>query len=246
MASKTVESVQMLKCGLEMLQQVLESHGYDALNLLSCMTLDVANIHSVVHHKDPLCTVLDYTRNFGNAAKEGLKKTTHWVPIYFTSPKSWYPVPERAMFLSAKPVIQPFPAVPMTPQCVQVLRDWAQTFGAAARQRSVRQETAMSRAGTLPSYLYQREVRPGESVSLERSGEQWRNEPKKQTRKTAYWSTIQAVAKIWMTSQSFSTNNDEADDDVGGIPSLDREETFLLGTIPRFGRTVRFNSRIIV
>ena len=32
----------------------------------------------------------------------------------------------------------------------------------------------------------------------------------------------------------------------GGIPSLDREETFLLGTVSHFGRTVRFNSRIIV
>jgi len=107
-ASKTVESVQMLKCGLEKLQQVLELHGYDALNLLSCMTLDVENIHSVVHHKDPLCTVLDYARNFGNAAKEGLKRTTHWAAIYFTNPKSWYPVPERAVFLSAMPVIQQF------------------------------------------------------------------------------------------------------------------------------------------
>ena len=64
----------------------------------------------------------------------------------------------------------------MTPQCVQVKRGWAQTFGAAVRQRSVRQETTMARAGTLPSYLYQREVRLGESASLECSGEQRRNE----------------------------------------------------------------------
>ena len=56
------------KCGLEKLQQVLELHGYDALNLLSCMTLDVENIHYVVHHNDPLYTVLDYSRNLGNAA----------------------------------------------------------------------------------------------------------------------------------------------------------------------------------
>ena len=41
-------------------------------------------------------------------------------------------------------------------------------------------------------------------------------------------------------------HNDVADADVGGIPSLDREATFLLGTALRFGRTVRFNSRIIV
>ena len=133
-----------------------------ALNLLSCMTLDVENIHSVVHHKDPLCTVFDYARNFGNAAKEVLKRTTHWAVIYFTNPK--YPVPKHAMFLSS------IPAVPMTPQCMQVVRDWTQTFGAAVRQHPVRQETTMARAGTLPSYLYQREVRPVETVSLERSG----------------------------------------------------------------------------
>ena len=46
--------------------------------------------------------------------------------------------------------------------------------------------------------------------------------------------------------ESFSTYNDEADDDVIGIPSLDREATFLLGTVSRFGRTVRFSSRNIV
>ena len=64
----------------------------------------------------------------------------------------------------------------MTPQCMQVMRDWAQTLGAVVCQCSVRQETIMARAGTLPSYLYQREVRLGESASLERSGEQRRNE----------------------------------------------------------------------
>ena len=112
---------------------------YSALNLLSCMTLDVENIHSVVHYKDPLCTVLDYARNFGNAAKEGVKRTTHnWEAYYFTNPKSWYPVPERAMVLLDMPVMQPLPPVLMAPQCVQSMRDWAQTFGAAVRQRSVR------------------------------------------------------------------------------------------------------------
>ena len=77
-ASETVVSVKMLKYGLENLQQVSKLYGYVSLNLLSCMTLDVENNHSVVHHKkkDPLCTVLNYARKFGNAAKEGLKRTT--------------------------------------------------------------------------------------------------------------------------------------------------------------------------
>ena len=37
------------------------------------------------------------------------------------------------------------------------------------RQRSIRQERTVARAGTLPSYLYQSEIQPGEPVSLERS-----------------------------------------------------------------------------
>ena len=34
------------------------------------MTLDVKNIHSVVHHEDPLCTVLDYARNLNLGQRE--------------------------------------------------------------------------------------------------------------------------------------------------------------------------------
>ena len=58
-ASKTVDSVQMLKCGFELPYQVLSPLGYNAVSLLSCMKLDVENMHSVVQHKAPLCTVLE-------------------------------------------------------------------------------------------------------------------------------------------------------------------------------------------
>ena len=70
------------------------------------MTLDVKNIHSVVHHKVKFFTLLEYPRNFENAAKEGLMRTTHWVVYYFTNPNSWYPVLERARILLAIPEIQ--------------------------------------------------------------------------------------------------------------------------------------------
>ena len=65
-------------------QQISELYLYDALNLLSCMPLDVKDIQFIfLHHKDKLSAVLDYPRNFENAAKEGLKRTTHWEPYYF-------------------------------------------------------------------------------------------------------------------------------------------------------------------
>ena len=69
------------------------------------------------------------------------------------------------MFLSSMPTMQPLTPVKMTSQFTQSMRDWTQTFGAAVRQRSVTQQMTMAKAGTLPSYLYHREVQPGDSVS---------------------------------------------------------------------------------
>ena len=68
-------------------------------------------------------TVLDYARNFGNAAKDGLNRTTHWAVYYFTNPNSWYPVLERAVILSAIRVIQPLPPLKVTVQSVQKMSD---------------------------------------------------------------------------------------------------------------------------
>ena len=60
------------------------------------------------------------------------------------------------MILSATKAIQPLPPQQVTVQSIQKMRDWAKTFVAAVRQRSVTQETTMALAGTL--YLYQKEI----------------------------------------------------------------------------------------
>ena len=75
----------------------LDELGYDATNLLSCMTLDVENLHSVVHYKSGVSTALQYACDFGSTAKENLKRTTVWSAYYYTSRGSWYPVPERSL-----------------------------------------------------------------------------------------------------------------------------------------------------
>ena len=52
MAAKTIQgSVNMLKRGLEQLNETSTEFDYQSLSVLSCMTLDVENFHSVVHHK---------------------------------------------------------------------------------------------------------------------------------------------------------------------------------------------------
>ena len=92
-------SVKLLKWGLERLKINLDPLGYDDINLQSCMTLDVENLHSVVHHKSQVFMPFQYARDFGSTAKEGLKRTTSWSAYYYTSRGLWYPGTERSLGL---------------------------------------------------------------------------------------------------------------------------------------------------
>lgn len=78
-AAKTIDSVALMKWGLERLRHNMTpwSWNYMATSLLSCMTLDVENTHAVVHFKEPLYSVLQYARNFGKALKESIKRKTN-------------------------------------------------------------------------------------------------------------------------------------------------------------------------
>ena len=73
--SKTAASIETLN-GVEKPPASLRIIPICSLKLLSYMTIDVKNIHSVVHDKDKLFTVLDHPRNFGNVA-QGLTRTNH-------------------------------------------------------------------------------------------------------------------------------------------------------------------------
>ena len=64
------------------------------------------------------------------------------------------------------------PVVKLSEQKCKFLRDWALTYGSAVRQRTVRQETTMSRMGTLPEYLQQRScVVSGQQVDISSGNE---------------------------------------------------------------------------
>ena len=96
----------------------------------------------------------------------------------------------------------------------------------AVRQRTVRQETTMARAGTLPDFLYEKDIVPGESVDL--TGD---------------------VGLPDEYDTSSSAEEKETEDQVGEgsvrVATLDGEANFLLGKVSAFGRAVRFNSRFM-
>ena len=56
------------------------------------------------------------------------------------------------------------PSKTITPHDAGRMREWAHAYGAAVRQRSVRQETTMARAGTLRNFFYQRPAEGGQAI----------------------------------------------------------------------------------
>ena len=65
------------------------------------------------------------------------------------------------------------------------MRDWASSYGAAVRQRTVRQETTMAKHGTLPEYVYQRHCISAErpiNVSFEEPEEEEEEEEEEEAR----------------------------------------------------------------
>ena len=107
----------------ERLKKNLDELGYDATNLLSCMTLDVKNLHSVVHHKSEVSTALQYAGNFGSTAKESLKRTTVWSAYYYRSLGSWYPVPERSLGLFEIPSMSQTSVVKASKDEISMMRE---------------------------------------------------------------------------------------------------------------------------
>lgn len=71
------------------------------------------------------------------------------------------------MSLSQVPTIAPLPAVEMPQADCDLMLNWASSYGAAVRQRTVRQETTVAKHGTLPEFIYQRQcVASDEPVTL--------------------------------------------------------------------------------
>ena len=126
------------------MKQNLDPLGYDNTNLLSCMTLNVVF---------PICARLWKHR------KRSIKMHSCdlVVCLYHTSCGSWCRVTESINTTTSSDQSHER----------RNFKDagWASAHG-STRQRSVRQEITMARAGTRPDYLYQKEVQVGEKVSF--------------------------------------------------------------------------------
>ena len=121
-------------------------------------------------------------------------------------------------------------------------------YGAAVRQRTVRQETTMAKHGTLPEYLYKRHLEVGDKVNLnfgadeDEGPHEYLNERQ-----------VSEIASVSSEGQKeFDESSDEevevsADDNnsQGQQDELGASTNFLFGARSRYGRAVRCNNRLL-
>ena len=99
---------------------------------------------------------------------ESIKRVVVWSAYYYTHAKSYYPVLHQSTPLNAIPKLHHIKAQRQLNQREKDLMiEWAATNGKAVRQRSVRQETTMFKAGTLPLNMYRSSEYPKDKVSFD-------------------------------------------------------------------------------
>ena len=153
---QTKLSVNMILNGLKDLEALVKEHNPSfAIDLYSCLTVQVENLHAIGHFKDQFPTVLQYARNLANTVYESIKRVVPWSAYYYTHDKSYYPVLRQSTPLNAISRLEHLKAIrQLNRQEKDLMMEWAATNGKAVRQRSVRQETTMFKAGTLPLNMY--------------------------------------------------------------------------------------------
>ena len=173
-SQKTQMSVSLLKKGTDRpymnVMDVNPEFAYDIL-LETLLTTQVENLHAVSHFKHETFTVLQYAQDFGTIVKESIKRTSRWAAKYYTHDKSYYPVPQSAVPLSAVATMAPLPSEGITPGMEEQIKEWLESYR-PVRQRTVKSETTKDKAGALPPAVYAVQPTGNESDERLRSPEE--------------------------------------------------------------------------
>ena len=236
-SAKTMKSICLLLWGLSKLKSNLDEFGFDSINLLSCMTLDIEHLHSTVNFKHGVQSMLQYARSFSSSIKESVKALTNWSVFYYTSNQArWYPPPEGGLKLNELRFPKPTEPRQMEDDKKVMMREWASLNGAVVRQRSVRQETTMAKAGTLPEGSYDVELVPNNTTIPDSEG----NDDE-----IVHYDDDESDSDIEDSTEFSQTHLQTNMNSLATLQTneVGLETSFLLGGCSRYGRTVRFNSR---
>ncbi|CAC5417468.1 unnamed protein product [Mytilus coruscus] len=171
-AFKTVESVHMITNCLRSIEQNLRfklqvSYG-SHINLLSMLTLQVEHHFSNMRDRYPSPMVLQYGQQLLSTAKKTIKRRTNTGYHYYTHRSSFYPLPEQSPAFS----LMEFPKKDRKQQSSlsadekDDLMSFRKDYCQSVRQKTVRQQSTMYNAGTLPLNCYEEPEARSEQIEM--------------------------------------------------------------------------------
>ena len=128
-SSQTQSSVSMILKSLQDLAELLKelNTSYEVVDLPTCFTVQVENLHAMGHFKDQFPTCLQYARNLGNTVYESIKRVVRWAAYYFTHEKSYYPVIPQMTPLNALSKMNHLKPIRKLNSCEkELMREWAE------------------------------------------------------------------------------------------------------------------------
>ena len=199
----------------------------DLVELLTLLTTQVENLHAVSHFKHETFSALNYSQDFGTIVKESLKRITKWAAKYFTHDRSYYPVPDTSMPLSALSTMA-LPAVQrVTKEDEAVMKEWMENYR-PVRQRTVRSETTKDKAGALPPAVYS-QAKQKEHSYVEFTREQAIPDdaatPTPITETTEQSELSHGIGELQSVSLTFVNDLDVPEVQIQDIQQLDEYET---------------------
>ncbi|PFX13533.1 hypothetical protein AWC38_SpisGene22377 [Stylophora pistillata] len=144
-SNQTKRSANMILNGLKYLEALVKEHNPGlAIDLYSCLTVQVENLHAIGHFKDQFPTLLQYARNLTKTVYESIKRVVPWSAYYFTHDKSYHPTLRQSTPINAIPKLEHLNARrELNRQGKDLMIEWTTNDGKGARQReeTVKQET---------------------------------------------------------------------------------------------------------
>jgi len=133
-SNQTKRLVNLILNGLKDLEALVkELNPNFTIDLYSCPTVQVENLHAVGHFKDQFPTLLQYARNLANTVYESIKRVVSWSAHYFTRNKSYYSVLCQSTPLNSIPMLEHLKAQrELNRQEKYLMTEWVTNNGKAA------------------------------------------------------------------------------------------------------------------
>ena len=105
--------------------------------------------------RNDMPTAFEFAYLFAPTIRESLKQLTDSGFVYYTSPHSYYEVPdEMKLPFRDLPSLTVPSSVEMAKDDQKLMRDWRDSFGKPVRQLTVRNQSTKDNVGTLPLFAY--------------------------------------------------------------------------------------------